>query len=153
VFYDYDPSSSRGLVYLRGKGSPFYYVNMGTIGRGEVEGNWFVAEKSWEDFIRPIIAKALGQAIKVLRPCLGCARNRVMDINRTKPLRYPCGFRSHEAARCSYLRRFGDRALENFVFVYQIVRPPPACSPSLRTIVRSAGVTRAIKVKFREEDA
>jgi hypothetical protein len=84
VFYDYDPSSSRGLVYLRGKGSPFYYVNMGTIGRGEVEGNWFVAEKSWEDFIRPIIAKALGQAIKVLRPCLGCARNRVMDINRNQ---------------------------------------------------------------------
>jgi len=59
VFYEYDPSSSRGFVCLPGKGSPFYYVNMGTISRGEVEGNWFVAKDSWEDFIRPVIAKAL----------------------------------------------------------------------------------------------
>jgi hypothetical protein len=61
VFCDYDPSSSRGLVYLPGKGSPFYYVNMGSIARGG-EGNWFIAEKSWEDFIRPVIAKALVQS-------------------------------------------------------------------------------------------
>jgi hypothetical protein len=61
VFYEYDPSSSRGFVNLPGKGSPFYYLNMGTIGRGEVEGNWFVAKDSWEDFIRPLIAKALSQ--------------------------------------------------------------------------------------------
>jgi hypothetical protein len=58
VFYDHDPSSSRGFVYLPGKGSPFYYVNMGSIARG-CEGNWFLAKDSWEDFIRPVIAKAL----------------------------------------------------------------------------------------------
>jgi hypothetical protein len=61
VFYDYDPSSSRGFIYLPGKGSPFYYVNMGSIARG-CEGNWFVAKDSWEDFIRPVIAKALRQS-------------------------------------------------------------------------------------------
>jgi hypothetical protein len=56
VFYDYDPSLPRGFVYLPGKGSPFYYLNMRSIARG-CEGNWFLAKDSWEDFIRPVIAR------------------------------------------------------------------------------------------------
>jgi|HubBroStandDraft_5_1064220.scaffolds.fasta_scaffold44802_3 hypothetical protein len=63
VFYDYDPSLPRGFVYLPGKGSSFYYLNMGSIARG-CEGNWFLAKDSWEDFIRPLMAKTL--------KCYGC---------------------------------------------------------------------------------
>jgi hypothetical protein len=61
--YDYDPASLRGFVYLPGKDSPFYYVNMGSIARG-CEGNWFLARDSWEAFVRPLIARAL--------KCYGC---------------------------------------------------------------------------------
>jgi len=57
VSYDYDPSAPRGFVYLPGKGDPSYYLNMGTIARW-VEGNWFLAAKPWEEFIRPVIEKA-----------------------------------------------------------------------------------------------
>jgi hypothetical protein len=63
VFYDYDPSLPRGFIYLPGKGSSFYYLNMGSIARG-CEGNWFLAKDSWEDFIRPVMAKTL--------KCYGC---------------------------------------------------------------------------------
>lgn len=58
VFYDYDPASPRGFVYLPGKGDPSYQLNMGTIARW-VEGNWFLAADSWEQFIRPVIEKAI----------------------------------------------------------------------------------------------
>jgi hypothetical protein len=58
VSYDYDPSSKRGFVYLPGKGDPFYYVNLGSIGHSGREGNWFLATASWEDFVRPLIANA-----------------------------------------------------------------------------------------------
>jgi len=61
VFYDYDPSSARGFVYLPGKGDPSYQLNMGTIWR-HVEGNWFLATHSWEEFIRPVIEKAITQS-------------------------------------------------------------------------------------------
>jgi len=60
VFYDYDPSSTRGFVYLPGKGEPWYVMNVRSIYHGEgVEGHWFQAADSWESFVRPIIAKAL----------------------------------------------------------------------------------------------
>jgi hypothetical protein len=55
VYYEYDPSLPRGFIYIPGKGSPFYYVNMGSIARG-CEGNWFIASNSWERFVRPVIA-------------------------------------------------------------------------------------------------
>ena len=58
VSYDYDPSSPRGFVYLPGKGDPSYYLNLGTIARW-VEGNWFLAAKSWEEFVRPVIEKVI----------------------------------------------------------------------------------------------
>ena len=60
VFYDYDPSSRRGFIYLPGKGEPSYYLDVGTIARG-IEGNWFSATGSWEDFMRPIITRALNR--------------------------------------------------------------------------------------------
>jgi len=58
VSYDYDPASPRGFVYLPGKGDASYQLNIGTIWR-RVEGNWFFATASWEEFIRPVIDKAI----------------------------------------------------------------------------------------------
>jgi hypothetical protein len=61
VFYDYHPSSKRGFVSLPGKGEPWYEVKVRTIWHGtDVEGHWFPATDSWESFVRPIIADALG---------------------------------------------------------------------------------------------
>jgi hypothetical protein len=60
VFYEFDPSLSRGFVYLPGRAEAFYFLNMGTIARG-CEGNWFLAKDSWEAFMRPLIAQALRQ--------------------------------------------------------------------------------------------
>jgi hypothetical protein len=58
VFYDYDPSSKRGFVYLPGKGEPWYVMNVRSIWHGDgVEGHWFLAADSWEGFVRPLIAK------------------------------------------------------------------------------------------------
>lgn len=58
VSYDYDPSSPRGFVYLPGKDDPSYSINVRTIWR-QVEGNWFFATKSWDEFIRPVLEKAI----------------------------------------------------------------------------------------------
>ena len=58
VSYDYDPSAKRGFVFLPGKGDPFYYVNIGSVGHHGLEGNWFFPTASWEDFVRPLITNA-----------------------------------------------------------------------------------------------
>src|ERR1700680_3946119 len=58
VFYDSDPSSKRGFIYLPGKGEASYWLNVHTILHG-VEGHWFFAADSWERFVRPLIANAL----------------------------------------------------------------------------------------------
>jgi hypothetical protein len=60
VFYDFDPSLSRGFVYLPGRAEAFYFLNIGTIARG-CEGHWFLAKDSWEAFMRPLITQALRQ--------------------------------------------------------------------------------------------
>ena len=58
VFYDYDPSAGDGFVYLPGKGGEFAQLNTSHIYRGGYEGHWFRAAKAWNDFVRPIIARA-----------------------------------------------------------------------------------------------
>jgi hypothetical protein len=58
VSYDYAPAAKRGFVYLPRKGDPSYYINIGSVGHNGREGNWFLAKASWEDFVRPLIAKA-----------------------------------------------------------------------------------------------
>jgi hypothetical protein len=60
VSYDYDPLSKRGFVYLPRRGEPWFEVNGGTIWHGSgIEGHWFFATDSWENFVRPLIAKAM----------------------------------------------------------------------------------------------
>jgi hypothetical protein len=57
VSYDFDPATKQGFVYLPGKGDSSYACNVRSILRHR-EGNWLLATKSWEDFVRPLIAKA-----------------------------------------------------------------------------------------------
>jgi len=59
VTYAYDPATNQGFVYLPGKGENWYAVNTRSILRGkDVEGNWFMSSRAWDDFARPRIAKA-----------------------------------------------------------------------------------------------
>jgi hypothetical protein len=58
VFYEYDPSTEPGYIYLPGKSEEFFGLNVSTISHG-VEGNWFRAWSVWENVARPLIAKAM----------------------------------------------------------------------------------------------
>jgi len=56
LFYDYDPSSKRGFVYLPGKGEQWHGLDINVVYHG-VEGHWFKATDSWTGFVRALIAK------------------------------------------------------------------------------------------------
>ena len=59
VYYAYHSSTGNGFVYLPGRGGEFAQLNTSHIYRGqEYEGHWFKAAKTWDDFVRPIIARA-----------------------------------------------------------------------------------------------
>jgi len=60
VFYEYDPASEQGYIYLPGRTDEWYRVNVGTIYRG-VEGRWFRATTEWDHFARPLILDAKAQ--------------------------------------------------------------------------------------------
>jgi len=57
VFYEYDPSTEQGYVYLPKYSEEWGKLNEGTILHG-VEGHWFRASRAWESVARPLIAKA-----------------------------------------------------------------------------------------------
>lgn len=58
VFYDYDPATERGFVYLPGKDDEaFRYNHVMWHGHG-LEGHWLRATGAWESFVRPLLAKA-----------------------------------------------------------------------------------------------
>ena len=57
VFYDYDPSTEEGFIYLPGKDDEWYRLNTRTIFHG-LEGNWFRSTGEWEKFARSLIARA-----------------------------------------------------------------------------------------------
>jgi hypothetical protein len=61
VFYEYDPATEHGYIYLPGRADESYGLNMGTIARG-VEGKWFRAWGAWEGVARPLIAGAKAEA-------------------------------------------------------------------------------------------
>ena len=57
VFYEYDPGTDQGYVYLPGETEKWYRFNVSTILRG-VEGKWFHAWSVWEATARPLISAA-----------------------------------------------------------------------------------------------
>jgi hypothetical protein len=54
VFYEYDPMTQHGYVYLPGRADEWYRLNVGTIYRG-VEGRWFRAWSEWDSLARPLL--------------------------------------------------------------------------------------------------
>jgi hypothetical protein len=58
VLYEYDPAAGKGYVYLPGKADEGYALNTRSIYRG-LEGDWFVATSSWQEYVAPIISKQL----------------------------------------------------------------------------------------------
>ena len=54
VFYEYDPATKRGYVYLPGRTDEWYRLNVSTIIRG-VEGRWFRAWSEWDSVARPLL--------------------------------------------------------------------------------------------------
>ena len=57
VFYEFDPLTQRGYVYIPGHGEEFYRRNVGTIIRA-TEGKWLRSRIAWDDVARPLIANA-----------------------------------------------------------------------------------------------
>jgi hypothetical protein len=57
VFWEYDPRSRQGYVYLPGKADEWYRLNVSTIFHG-VEGRWFRAWRKWDNMASPLIAGA-----------------------------------------------------------------------------------------------
>ena len=58
VSYDYNPSTEQGFVYLPGKADKLVKINYRMWHGHGFEGNWLFATKTWESFVRPLIAKA-----------------------------------------------------------------------------------------------
>jgi hypothetical protein len=64
VYYDYSPSSQQGYIYLPGKHDKWFYINCGSICRGDgFDGNWFRATKAWENAARPLITGAKSHCV------------------------------------------------------------------------------------------
>lgn len=57
VFYEYDPATERGYIYLPGKADEWYRLNVSTIFRG-AEGYWFRAGNRWNIVANRLIASA-----------------------------------------------------------------------------------------------
>ena len=60
LFYDYDPSSERGFVYVPGKGEQWHAFDISVVYHG-VEGHWFNVTDSWTGFARTLIANRSDQ--------------------------------------------------------------------------------------------
>lgn len=56
VFYEYDPATAQGYVYLPARGEQWYTLNVSTILR-RVEGKWFHASKAWDKVAGPLVAR------------------------------------------------------------------------------------------------
>lgn len=97
VFYDFNPSSDEGYIYLPGRNDKWFNLNCGTICHGGgFEGNWFGATKAWDNAGRSLIARAKTTRSSVIslpqhqqdkaeeEKCRDDARRRVelVDISR-----------------------------------------------------------------------
>ena len=67
VFYELDPTTKQGYVYLPGEGEEFYELNVRSIVRF-VEGNWFHAWEAWDKVAQPLVIAASASASNRPRP-------------------------------------------------------------------------------------
>jgi hypothetical protein len=56
VFYEYDPATGQGYVYVPGKGEKGYTLDVSTILNG-ANGKWFHSWSAWDDVACPLLAK------------------------------------------------------------------------------------------------
>ncbi len=62
VSYAYDPSMQQGFVYLPGEDDEAFRFNHAMWHGHGLEGHWLPATSAWENFVRPLIAKARATA-------------------------------------------------------------------------------------------
>jgi hypothetical protein len=56
VYYERDPATREGFVFLPGQTDERYRLNVFSIYRGQgFEGNWFRASRSWVDAVEPLL--------------------------------------------------------------------------------------------------
>jgi hypothetical protein len=58
LYYSPSEYSKKGLIYLPGKGQPWYRLNVSAILRDGNDGKWNYASPSWEELIKPVITQA-----------------------------------------------------------------------------------------------
>ncbi len=58
LYYSPNEPSKKGLIYLQGKGQPWYSLNVSAILRYGNDGKWNYASPSWEELIKPLITQA-----------------------------------------------------------------------------------------------
>jgi hypothetical protein len=59
VFYEHDAKVGRDFVYLPGKADPQGELNMKSVNRAGLEGNWFLPTEDWQDLVNPLIDEAV----------------------------------------------------------------------------------------------
>src|SRR5262245_35422404 len=55
VFYEFDPSTRQGFVYLPGKGDAEFGRNVRSIIHKDFEGHWFHPTEGWQKAIDPML--------------------------------------------------------------------------------------------------
>ena len=60
VFYEYDPATGHGYVYLPGAKDEYYSLNVRSMYHG-VEGQWFSAWNAWDNVAKPLLDQAKQQ--------------------------------------------------------------------------------------------
>ena len=63
VSYAYDPSADQGYVYLPGPDDTAFRFNHVMWHGHDFEGHWLRATSAWENFVRPLLAKAKATAL------------------------------------------------------------------------------------------
>jgi hypothetical protein len=58
LYYSPSEPSKKGLIYLPGKGQPWYSLNVSAILRYGSDGEWNYASPSWEELIKLVITRA-----------------------------------------------------------------------------------------------
>jgi hypothetical protein len=56
VYYSPGQGEKRGLIYLPGKGQPWYWLNVHSILRDDRDGKWNYASPHWEELVNSAIA-------------------------------------------------------------------------------------------------
>lgn len=69
VFYEHDPSSGRGFVYLPGRSDKHFGLNVRTILHGgKFEGHWFYATDAWQNAVDHLLPVTTQSPVGLTNP-------------------------------------------------------------------------------------